>query len=258
MGPRSGSRGALSLESVTRTAKIALFRRFVPHSMLHSDAKALCARMIADALAIAWPDAPDAAVVLDRPKDAQHGDYACNIALQLARALKRSPRDIAGAIVAALAPSPHLHKAEIAGAGFINLFLTLEFKQRLVQQILADGAGFGRSLLGRRKKVQVEFVSANPTGPLHVGHGRGAAYGASLANVLDAAGFVVEREYYVNDAGRQMDILALSTWLRYLEHAGAVLSFPPNAYRGEYVRQMARALHDERGSQYVRPLDDLT
>jgi arginyl-tRNA synthetase len=214
--------------------------------------------MISDALAAAWPDAPDAAVVLDRPKDAQHGDYACNIALQLARALKRSPRDIAGAIVAALAPSPHLHKAEIAGAGFINLFLTLEFKQRLVQQILADGAGFGRSLLGRRKKVQVEFVSANPTGPLHVGHGRGAAYGASLANVLDAAGFVVEREYYVNDAGRQMDILALSTWLRYLEHAGAVLSFPPNAYRGEYVRQMARALHDERGSQYVRPLDDLT
>lgn len=222
-----------------------------------ADAKALCARMLSNALAIAWPDAPGAAVVLDRPKDPQHGDYACNIALQLARALKRSPRDIAQAIVAALAPSPHLHKAEIAGAGFINLFLTLEFKQQLVRQILEAGAGFGRGSLGRHKKVQVEFVSANPTGPLHVGHGRGAAYGASLANVLDAAGFAVEREYYVNDAGRQMDILALSTWLRYLEHAGAVLSFPPNAYRGEYVRDMARALHEERGSQYVRPLDDL-
>lgn len=222
-----------------------------------ADAKALCARMISDALALAWPDAATTAVVLDRPKDAQHGDYACNVALQLARTLKRSPREIAQAIVTALAPSPHIEKAEIAGAGFINVFLSLGFKQQLVPQVLADGERFGRSGLGRRKRVQIEFVSANPTGPLHVGHGRGAAYGASLANVLDAAGFAVEREYYVNDAGRQMDILALSTWLRYLEHTGAVLTFPSNAYRGDYVLQMAGTLHDERGLQYVRPVDAL-
>lgn len=222
-----------------------------------ADAKALCARMIADALAMAWPDATTAAVVLDRPKDAKHGDYACNVALQLARTLKRPPREIAAAIVAALAPTAHLQKAEIAGAGFINLFLTLQFKQQLVQQVLAAGERFGRSALGRRKKVQIEFVSANPTGPLHVGHGRGAAYGASLANVLDAAGFLVEREYYVNDAGRQMDILALSTWLRYLEHAGTAISFPSNAYRGDYVREMGRTLHDHRGMQYVRPIREL-
>ena len=222
-----------------------------------TDAKALCARLIADALAAAWPEGASAAIVLDRPKDAQHGDYACNVALQLARTLKRPPREIATAIVAAIAPSPYLEKAEIAGAGFINLFLALSFKQRLVAEILAQGADYGSSTLGRRKKVQVEFVSANPTGPLHVGHGRGAAYGASLCNVLDAAGFDVEREYYVNDAGRQMDILALSTWLRYLELAGESVAFPQNAYRGEYVGDMARALHEEHGTRFLRPVAEL-
>jgi len=222
-----------------------------------TDAKALCARLIADALETAWPESAAAAVVLDRPNNAQHGDYACNVALQLARALKRSPRDIAAAIVAALPPSPYVEKAEIAGAGFINLFLALSFKQRVVTEVLAQAGDYGKSLLGRRKKVQVEFVSANPTGPLHVGHGRGAAYGASLCNVLDAAGFAVEREYYVNDAGRQMDILALSTWLRYLELAGETVEFPANAYRGDYIRDMARALYGERGSRYVKPVAEL-
>jgi arginyl-tRNA synthetase len=222
-----------------------------------TDAKALCARLIADALETAWPESATAAVVLDRPNNAQHGDYACNVALQLARALKRSPRDIAAAIVAALRPSPYLEKAEIAGAGFINLFLALSFKQRVVTEVLAQAGDYGKSLLGRRKKVQVEFVSANPTGPLHVGHGRGAAYGASLCNVLDAAGFAVEREYYVNDAGRQMDILALSTWLRYLELAGETVEFPANAYRGDYIRDMASALYGERGSRYVKPVAEL-
>ncbi len=218
-----------------------------------TDAKALCARLIADALEAAWPESAAAAVVLDRPNNAQHGDYACNVALQLARVLKRSPRDIATAIVAALPSSPYLEKAEIAGAGFINLFLALSFKQRVVTEVLAQAGDYGKSLLGRRKRVQVEFVSANPTGPLHVGHGRGAAYGASLCNVLDAAGFAVEREYYVNDAGRQMDILALSTWLRYLEIAGETIEFPSNAYRGDYVHDMARALYGERGTRYVKP-----
>jgi arginyl-tRNA synthetase len=213
----------------------------------------LCARLIGEALASAWPEGAHASVVLDRPKDAQHGDYACNVALQLARTLKRPPREIAQRIVDALPASPYIEKADIAGAGFINLFLKVGFKQKLVNQVLALGADFGKSTLGRRKKVQVEFVSANPTGPLHVGHGRGAAYGASLANVLGAAGFDVAREYYVNDAGRQMDILALSTWLRYLEIAGESIAFPANAYRGDYVHGMARALYEERGRRYVKP-----
>jgi arginyl-tRNA synthetase len=222
-----------------------------------TDAKAACALVLAEALAKAWPQATAASVVLDRTKDRQHGDYACNVALQLARVLKRKPREIAEAVVAALPASPLIEKAEVAGAGFINLFLKLSFKQALVGQILAEGAAYGRSALGRRKKIQIEFVSANPTGPLHVGHGRGAAYGASLANVLDAAGFDVAREYYVNDAGRQMDILALSTWLRYLELGGSGIDFPSNAYRGDYVHAMARALHDAKGTHYTRAAGEL-
>jgi len=214
------------------------------------DPKELCARLLGEALESAWPGT-DASVVIDRPKDAQHGDYASNIALQLARTLKRKPRDIAEALVKALPASPFIQKADIAGAGFINFFLKPGFKQQLVNEILAQGDAYGRTQLGRGKKVQIEFVSANPTGPLHVGHGRGAAYGASLANVLDAAGFQVEREYYVNDAGRQMDILAVSTWLRYLELAGENVPFPSNAYRGDYVRSMAEALL-ARGRKYVR------
>ena len=222
-----------------------------------ADAKASCARLIAEALAKAWPEGVHASIVLERPKDAQHGDYACNVALQLARTLKRAPRDIAQRIIEALPASPYVEKAEIAGAGFINLFLKLSFKQQLVNEVLEKGPDFGKSTSGRRKKVQVEFVSANPTGPLHVGHGRGAAYGASLSNVFDAAGFDVTREYYVNDAGRQMDILAVSTWLRYLELAGEAVAFPPNAYRGDYVHAMARRLYDERGARYVKPVAGL-
>lgn len=217
------------------------------------DATASCAQLLAEALATAWPDAAQAGIVLERPKEARHGDYACNVALQLARTLKRPPRQIAQAIVDALPASPIVEKAEVAGAGFINLHLKLSFKQRQVNRILESGPAYGESGLGRAKKVQVEFVSANPTGPLHVGHGRGAAYGASLANVLAAAGFEVEREYYVNDAGRQMDILAVSTWLRYLELGGTVVPFPGNAYQGDYVRTMAQTLHRERGTAYLRP-----
>ena len=221
------------------------------------DAKTLCAELIAEALSAAWPDGAHASIVLERPKEARHGDYACNVALQLARVLKRPPREIANTIVAALPGSPFLEKAEVAGAGFINLFLKRAFKQQVVNQVLTQGAGYGTSTLGRRKKIQVEFVSANPTGPLHVGHGRGAAFGASLANVLQAAGFDVAREYYVNDAGRQMDILALSTWLRYLELAGEQVPFPANAYQGEYVRDMARAIFDAHGPRYVRTAEEV-
>ncbi|MGH9579339.1 MAG: arginine--tRNA ligase, partial [Terriglobales bacterium] len=196
------------------------------------------------------PASSPPAIVLEKPRLAEHGDYACNVALQLARGLKQAPREIAARLVAALPASPYLDKVEVAGAGFINLFLKRTFKQRLVNRILEAGAGYGSGLLGQRKKVQIEFVSANPTGPLHVGHGRGAAYGASLANVLTAAGFDVTREFYINDAGRQMDILALSTWLRYLELCGEAVPFPANAYQGEYVRSMARAIHSGHGARF--------
>jgi arginyl-tRNA synthetase len=197
-------------------------------------------------------------IVLETPRQSAHGDYACTVALQLAKLLRRAPREIAAQLVAALPASQYLEKAEIAGAGFINLFLKRSFKQQVVNRILATGATYGTSALGRRKKVQVEFVSANPTGPLHVGHGRGAAYGASLANVLAAAGFDVSREYYVNDAGRQMDILALSTWLRYLEACGVTVAFPANAYQGKYVRDMARTLRDKHQARFQRDAPAVT
>jgi arginyl-tRNA synthetase len=215
------------------------------------DPRSLLAQLLAQAVAAAIPEQRGAAIVLERPRQAGHGDYASNLALQLAKPLKRNPREIAQALVRALPPSPWLAKAEAAGAGFINLFLTPAAKQRAVHEILAQGERYGRGDLGAGKKVQVEFVSANPTGPLHVGHGRGAAFGASLANVLDAAGFAVSREYYVNDAGRQMDILALSTWLRYLQLNGLTVPFPPKGYQGEYVRAMAQSIAQAHGRRYV-------
>jgi len=214
------------------------------------DARAHLARLLAEALRAVAPGHTDAPIVLDRPKNPEHGDYACNVALQLARHLKRAPREIAVELVAALPASPVLEKAEVAGAGFINLFLRRSFRQQTVNRVLEAGADYGTVRLGQRKKVQVEFVSANPTGPLHVGHGRGAAYGASLANALGAAGFEVTREYYVNDAGRQTDILALSTWLRYLELCGETAPFPGNAYQGEYVRAMAREIYQQHGARF--------
>ena len=207
--------------------------------------------LFAKALSAVAPEATDASIILERPKQAQHGDYACNLAMQLARALKRNPREIASALLDALPASPWVEKAEIAGAGFINIFLSAASKQRIIGTILQQGKEFGRSRMGEGKKAQVEFVSANPTGPLHVGHGRGAAFGMSLSSVLAAAGFEVKREYYINDAGRQMDILALSTWLRYLEWNGISVPFPANAYQGQYVRDMAAEIRRLHGDRYV-------
>jgi arginyl-tRNA synthetase len=216
------------------------------------DAKTHLAELLSAALKTVAPENAATTIVLDRPKQSQHGDYACNVALQLAKTLRAKPRDIAQQIVAALPASPALEKAEIAGAGFINLFLKRTYKQQVVSRVLTAGVEFGRSTLGQKKKVQVEFVSANPTGPLHVGHGRGAAYGACLANVLAATGHDVEREFYINDAGRQMDILAASVWLRYLEARGAAIEFPQAGYRGDYVRDIGVALNDAHGARFVR------
>lgn len=222
-----------------------------------SDLRSHLTDLLHAALQVVAPGTGPVPILLERPKSLQHGDYASGLAMQLAKPMKRNPREIAQALVAALPASPLLDKAEVAGAGFVNLYLKPAAKQRVVRTTLENGRAFGRVNLGRGRKVQVEFVSANPTGPLHVGHGRGAAYGASLSSLLEAAGYTVSREYYVNDAGRQMDILALSVWMRYLETAGARLSFPPNAYQGDYVRDMARQLHAAQAARYVHPVADL-
>jgi arginyl-tRNA synthetase len=203
------------------------------------------------------PSAADTEIVLERPRQATHGDYATNIALKLARPLKRKPLEIAQAIVAALPASAEVSSTEIAGAGFINFRLRAQAKLSVVRAVLEAGPRFGCSVQPQAERIQVEFVSANPTGPLHVGHGRGAAYGAAVADLLQAAGHQVTREYYVNDAGRQMDILALSTWLRYLEACGERAPFPDNGYQGDYVRAMATRLRERAGDSLRRPADDL-
>jgi arginyl-tRNA synthetase len=181
-------------------------------------------------------------VVVERTREAQHGDFASNVALRLAKAVRRNPRELAAAIVAALPPNELIARTEVAGAGFINFHLTPEAYAHELGEIHARGARYGESRSGGGVRVMVEFVSANPTGPLHVGHGRQAAYGATLANILAASGYEVAREYYVNDAGRQMDILAVSAWVRYLELCGEALPFPENGYRGDYVRVLAQDL----------------
>jgi arginyl-tRNA synthetase len=210
--------------------------------------------LLRTALASVAPEQGQAEIILERPKQASHGDFAANLAMQLARELKTNPRQIAERLLRELPPSPAVAKVEIAGAGFINFTLTPAARTAVVGTALAAGEGFGRGP-GHRTRLQVEFVSANPTGPLHVGHGRGAAYGASLASLLAFAGYQVTREYYVNDAGRQMDILAVSCWLRYLELFDEPVPFPPNAYQGGYVREMAEQVKQAHGDRYVHPAE---
>ncbi|MDD2737605.1 MAG: arginine--tRNA ligase, partial [Methylomonas lenta] len=194
-------------------------------------------------------------VNLERARDSQHGDFATNLAMLLAKPAKTNPRQLAEKIIAEIPTHNLVSKVEIAGPGFINFFINPDSQFEIVKHIHDAGSEFGLSDIGAGKRVQVEFVSANPTGPLHVGHGRGAAYGSAVADLLQAAGFKVEREYYVNDAGRQMDILATSVWLRYLEECGEVLPFPSNGYRGEYVRETAFNLHKKSGNDYRRPVE---
>jgi len=190
------------------------------------------------------------AVQVERTRDPHHGDFSSNAALVLAKRARIKPRDLAARLVDALPTSTLLERVEIAGPGFINVFLAPAAYRALVPRILVAGLAYGRSEIGAGRRVQVEFVSANPTGPLHVGHGRGAAYGAVVANLLAALGFEVHREYYVNDAGRQMDILASSVWLRYLELCGEEFAFPSNGYQGDYVWDIAATLHREHGDDY--------
>ena len=191
-------------------------------------------------------------IAIERGRDGAHGDYASPVAMGLAREARKSPRAIAELIVSRLQDSAVIEGVEVAGPGFINFTIAEAARGTLVDQILAAGEAFGRSERGDNRPVQVEFVSANPTGPLHVGHGRHAAYGAAIANLLEAANFDVQREYYFNDAGRQMNILAVSVWLRYLEACGETLPFPANGYQGDYVRTMGSALLARDGDAYRR------
>ncbi|MDX1251289.1 MAG: arginine--tRNA ligase [Gammaproteobacteria bacterium] len=189
-------------------------------------------------------------ISVERTRDRQHGEFASNVALMLAKAARCKPRELADKIVAALPASDKVARVEVAGPGFINFHMSPAAFHGVIRDILAAGPQYGRSAIGAGRPVQVEFVSANPTGPLHVGHGRGAAYGAAVADLLDAVGYKVHREYYVNDAGRQMDILATSVWLRYLELCGETFPFPSNGYKGEYVREIAWKLRRDHGDAF--------
>lgn len=194
---------------------------------------------------------------ITRTKDASHGDFASNIALTAAKAAKANPRQLAEKIVNALPENQDIRQVEIAGPGFINVFLNTEAKFAVLDDIFNSQTSFGLSKQFDGQKIQVEFVSANPTSSLHVGHGRGAAFGMSVANLLEAIGYDVTREYYVNDAGRQMDILATSTYLRYLEINDETVVFPSNAYVGDYVRDIAQTLKAQHGDSYVRSFAEI-
>jgi arginyl-tRNA synthetase len=191
-------------------------------------------------------------VEIERTRDAQHGDFASNIAMQLGKATRQNPRKLAQALLAGMPPHEAVAKVEVAGAGFINFFMKEGAYRAEIGRVLDEGAGYGKSQFGQGHSVLVEFVSANPTGPLHVGHGRHAAFGATVANLLEAVGYKVAREYYINDAGRQMEILAVSTWLRYLEQCGEGFAFPANGYRGEYIVAIAAELYRTEGNSLRR------
>jgi arginyl-tRNA synthetase len=204
------------------------------------------------------PDVPPPDEVhIERTRDKAHGDFASNVAMTLGKAARTAPRALAERIVAALPATDAVLRVEIAGPGFINFHLQPTAQLGVLLDVLAAGDAYGQGRIGNGQRVQVEFVPANPTGPLHGGHGRGAAYGSSLANLLRAAGFQVEREYYVNDAGRQMDILAVSVWLRYLEFLGQELPFPAGAYRGDYVRAIATSLEQHVADGFRRTASEV-
>lgn len=196
-------------------------------------------------------------VLLERARQKEHGDLATNLALTLAKSAQQPPRDLAQKIIAALPDSELIAKLEIAGPGFINIFLRPATHFAVLGTIHQQGDQYGHNRSGTNEKILLEFVSANPTGPLHVGHGRGAAYGDSLARILKANGYQVTAEYYINDAGRQMDILAVSVWLRYLELCGDTIAFPANCYQGDYIFDIAASVHRQDGDIHQRDATSL-
>lgn len=198
------------------------------------------------------------AIQLDRTKDRAHGDWATNLALMSAKAAGAKPRDLAEKLMAALPADANVSKTEIAGPGFINFFLSADSRFEVVKRVLDDVDGFSSPNIGNGEKVLLEYVSANPTGPMHVGHGRGAAFGSTLANLLKATGYNVHREYYINDAGRQADVLAVSVYVRYLEACGETVKVPSRAYPADYVKECAQALLDRDGRKYFHTYAELT
>ena len=194
-------------------------------------------------------------VRLDHTKDKNHGDYATNIALMLAKQAKTSPLELAKIIVNQLEDASFIKKTEIAGPGFINFFLSDASSTSIVSEIIELGEMYGKSEIGKGQSILLEYVSANPTGPLHVGHGRGAAYGATVSNLLRNIGFKVDNEYYVNDAGRQMDILTVSIFLRYLSLCGEQIRFPDNGYQGQYINDIADSIVVESGESFKQSAD---
>ncbi|MFB4163528.1 arginine--tRNA ligase [Alteribacillus sp. JSM 102045] len=191
-------------------------------------------------------------IILETPKEKEHGDFATNLAMQLARVAKKAPKMIAEDITAHFDKSKaSIEKMEIAGPGFINFFLDNSYLRGLIPSVLKEGEAYGRTDAGKRKKVQVEFVSANPTGNLHLGHARGAAVGDSLCNILKMAGYDVTREYYINDAGNQITNLALSVEARYLQALGKDAQMPEDGYHGKDVEQFGKELAEEHGDRYV-------
>lgn len=196
-------------------------------------------------------------VQVTRSKDNTHGDFASNLALQLSKVAKVPARTLAEKIVEHIPQDSSIAKVDIAGPGFINFYLRTGHEAETLHQILQGKERFGHSKTHTDRKILIEFVSANPTGPLHVGHGRGAAYGASIAHLLEAAGHKVQREYYINDTGRQMDILAVSVWLRYLELCGQILHFPVNAYQGDYIWDIAASVHREHDDDFLHPAEEV-
>ncbi len=212
-----------------------------------TDLRSRLTEMLARGVEAVAPERVAMPIELDRPKQAQHGDFASNVALQLAKAEKRNPRELAKSLVAALPPSEWVEKVEIAGAGFINIFVTPAARQAVVKDILVEGERFGRSESRRGERVMVEFVSANPTGPLHVGHGRQAALGDALSRLIEWQGAAVTREFYYNDAGQQIENLAVSVRVRAQQLLGEHASLPEDGYRGDYIRELAQRYLDEVG-----------
>lgn len=196
------------------------------------------------------PAESEPAIQLERTRSPEHGEFATNLAMGLSKSAGMPPRELAQAIIDHMPMSRQVDRLEIAGPGFVNFFLNHRALTGVIKDVLRQGDRYGRLIPARAENITIEFVSANPTGPLHVGHGRGAAYGASLANILEYAGHKTQREYYVNDNGRQMDILAVCVWLRYLELCGETPQFPENGYRGEYIYDIAREVRAENGDKW--------
>ncbi|HIF51623.1 MAG TPA: arginine--tRNA ligase [Thiotrichaceae bacterium] len=196
-------------------------------------------------------------ITIENSRDSAHGDFASNIAMVLAKVAKTNPRGLAEKIIKYLPKSDIVERTEIAGPGFINFFLKQNTHQSIIIDILEKGDQYGDSSIGNNIATLVEFVSANPTGPLHIGHGRGAAYGAVVANLLKKVSYKVSCEYYVNDAGRQMDILAVSVWLRYLQINNKNIPFPDNAYQGDYINDIADSLQKTHAEKFITTTENL-